>query len=162
MENDRQEYKDYFRRVRFSNLLGFCENANVDVYVYGGMTFEGRITQFHVDEEASALVVACEGFTAMLDVGNIVSVAYEPDTDHVTLQMKERTTAKFKPVITPTEVAEYVAEILLDEAEQAAEDEHEDMPEWLANIYAEDDDIDGDDLGAVLHETGEEGGEDTE
>lgn len=168
---------EFHRRIRYSNLLSLAEDSLVEVFIYGGIHIEGRILEHSVTDEQASLLVDCEGFVMMLDVGNITHIEYAPDTDRFILQVTERVSERFQPAITPTEVAEYLAETLLDEAEQAAEDEHEEMPEWLANMDLCNDDedesdpyspsgtcpvLDGDDFGAHHYEDDEEGGEDTE
>ena len=167
MEINGREYAEFHRRLRYSNLLSLAEDSSVDVFVHDNTTVirhvEGRILEHNVNDEQASLLVDATGFVMMLDVGNITKITYAPDEDHFTLRVQDRVASRFQPTITPTEVAEYLAETLLDEAA----DESGEMPEWLADMNLcdddeDDDDIDGDDLGAHHYEDDEEGGEDTE
>ena len=138
-KNNEREYADFQRRLRFSNLLSLAGDSLVEVFIYGGIHIEGRILYHSVDDEQASLLVDCEGFVMMLDVGNITHIEYVPDTDRLTLQVTERVSERFQPIIKPSEAADYVADMLLDEAQQAAEDKHTVVPGCLCRNCMDDD-----------------------
>ena len=147
MENDKREHAEFHRRLRFSNLLSLAEDTSVDVFVCDGTDcvtrhIDGRIFDHSVNDDEASLLVDCDGFVMVLDVGNITKVTYAPDEDRFTLRVTDRVADRFQPIITPTEVTDYLADTLLNELTQQAENEH---------------DIDGDDLGAHHYEDDEEG-----
>ena len=135
-KNNEREYADFQRRLRFSNLLSLAGDSPVEVHIYKAECrtrhIGGRIIEHSVDDEQASLLVDCDGFVMMLDVGNIISLSYEPDDDSFELWIQDRVETRFQPIIKPSEAADYVADMLLDEAQRAAEDAHEEVPDWLA------------------------------